>query len=1176
MKNLYLPNYQKILLFCVLLFSSQLTFAQMLADPTGLTPVDGEIVEYDETITLDGSCTTGDLKWYTSATGTTALTDLEFNITETTTYYAACKSSCGCGPSSSNYVPVTIIVNKPFNVTRDQAICGGGSIDLQASCPNGSGSVFWYEADSTTPLVSTTVTPIAETAYNVRCEDSGYESPFTTVTLYVPGSVTPHPDPVPPTEAIQGCTGGNITLIANCTSGSPIFYLTDSVTEISEILTNVTSAATYLVRCEDTSLCPSGFVEVDVEVSTPPTPTGISPDGSAPVCIGSVIALSATCDANSSPHWYQDDEITPLLIPAVTLSSTATYKVRCESTLFIGCYGPFESTTLTPSLTDITSKPASVLACLGDNVPFTVGVTGTPTFQWQKRQADGTYQDILSATDITLTINNTVLADRGFYRCQVIGTCNYFSEEAFLEFAQTVVSKDKLTPSAVAFDSFYGSSVAVLDNYAVVGAIGKSSGRGAAYVFKMNETGGWSQIATLAPTTPLSPDDEFGASVAISNDTIFVGAPGQFFGAGSVYVFKRDTDDTWPEIDVLYASDEEDDHFFGQSVSVSNGKMVIGAYGFDSGAGKIYIFERNSSGDWEEKQGFSPSSLEFGSYFGNSVSISGNTVVAGAEADEEGGVMSGTAYIFEKDVFGVWSQKAMLAPSGLSDDDWFGFSVSVSGNRMVIGAPAQNENQGAAYFFKKNFVGDWVQTDKIIPNDITDFAGYGISVAISGSNAVVGAFADGFFKGTSYVYRLNPAGNWIQKSKLTPAGLKQGDEFGVAVAISQTSVLIGASALPIFPPIGSPFPSFEPGASYFYNLHTYAATTIGEVSQAAGVCSAQKATFNLTGLSGTDAYTITYKIEFTGTPKTVVVTPDAEGNASFKETIVWANNTKNIYITKIKNNASNCEMVVDILGEIAVKAPTQITGNPVAQMVCVGETAVFMVEATGEGNLNFQWQRQAPSSSGFNQPLNNDFSDISVLTLANRTLSDNGALYRAKVTGECGVATSAEAPLTVLPKASVLMLAGPPVCPGTSGTVLLSGTPGAEVHYESNGHAAFTILDGSGAATIMTGPITGATTYNLVSVNVFGKCNRSLSGSVVVNVLPTGTSIPIALSLISPTNDVLDTFVQNHFAQNIQAINKIKTGGKSDQVGNKYVLLEPGFEAELGSVFLAKVGPACP
>lgn len=1165
MKNFYQLIYPKTLLFCGLLFCTQLTFAQTLPDPTGLSPTDGDIVEYNASITLTGTCAEGDLKWYDSATGTTALTVLTFNITETKTYFAVCEPSCACGGGSS-LVPINIVVNKPIGVTRDQAICGGGSLDLNATCP--SGMVSWYEADTTVPLINTTVSPTAETSYNVRCEEGGYESPFTTVTIYVPNN-TPHNDPVPPGTPIAGCTGGSITLTASCDTGSPIFYTTDSVTEVGEVINNVMSATTYLARCEDTANCPSGFVEVEISVSSPPAPTAISAGGN--VCIGGITALSATCDADSEPHWYLDDETTPVLLPAVSPTTTTTYKVRCESIVFTDCYGLFESTTLTPSETDITSSPTSVLACLGDKVTFTVRVNGTPTFQWQKRQANGSYIDIPSAQDTTLTINSAVLADRGFYRCLVVGMCNYYSEDAFLEFPRTVISKDKLTPSAVAFDSYYGASVAVSDSLAVVGATGKANGKGAVYIFKMNTAGRWNQIASLAPPD-LEIDDEFGGSVAISNDTIFVGASGQYFGAGSVYVFKRDVDDTWTQIDLLYASDEDSGHSFGQSVSVSNGKMVIGALGYNGDYGKIYIFERDNSGTWVESEGFSPSTLDPYSYFGASVSISGNTIVAGAEGDEQ----SGTAYVFERDNSGVWSQKTVLAPTDLTDDNWFGFSVAVSGNRMVIGAPAQNDGQGAAYFFRKDFNGSWIQTNKIVPNDITDYAGFGISVALAGSNAVVGAFADGFFKGTTYVYQLNPSGSWVQKSRLAPSTLKQGDQFGLSVAVSQTSVLIGAAALPIFPAPSYPIINFEPGASYFYNLHTYAATTIGEVSQVAAVCSLQKATFNLTGFSGTDAHTITYKIDFTGTEKTVVVTPDSNGNASFKETIVWANNAKNIYITKIKNNASNCEKIVEVIGGVSLKTPTQIVGGPLAQMVCVGETAIFMVEATGEGILNFQWQRQAPSSNGFNSPLNNEFSDISVLTLANRTIADNGALYRAKVTGECGVATSGEAPLTVLPKAVVTMIAGPPVCPGTTGTVILSGTPGAEVHYESNGFTTFALLDGSGVATIITGPITGATTFNLVSVNILGKCNRALSGSVVVDVLPTGASIPPALVLTSPTDDVLTTVVQNHFAQNIQATNKIAAGGKSDQVGNKYVLLQPGFEAAQGSVFFAKVGPACP
>lgn len=1155
MKNLYLQPYQKFLFFCLLIFSCQITFAQTLAPPVVVTT--SQIVEYDEEISLVASCSSGVLNWYEESLATPALSVLTFNVTETTKYIAVCESSCTCDISDA--VEVVITVDKPFNVTRTQSACECNDVILQASCPEG--NVSWYMSDSVTPLGSTTITSMETRTYYVRCENpsNSYLSPFEEVTIYMYSTLNDNPIVSSP---ITICKGSSHTLSATCSGdATPFFFLNDGLTEIDPQINALNAATTYKVRCESLTKCPSGFLDINVEVTSPPAPTGVTPNED--VCQGVVTTLAATCDADSDPHWYLNNMITPVINPNVYPSTTTTYQVRCESHVFTDCFSSFVSTTITV-LSDITAQPTSVLACLGNKAILVVGVTGEPLLQWQKRQADGNYMDIPFADNDTLTIDSTVLADRGYYRCRVTGDCDSFTDEVFLTFPQTIKDNGKLVPTQVTTGDEFGNAVALSDSIAVVGAWSKTYEKGAAYVFKMNPNGKWSQMAQLAPSDLLAGDD-FGSAMAISvtGDTVFVSAVGQNGGAGAVYMFRKLPDNTWSQINKLTMPiGAAPGDYFGASISVSNNIMAIGADGYES----VYLYERNNlTGEWVNTDELTDGGS--GSEYGYAVGVSGNTLVVGAPGEGP----SGAIFIYHR-VLGSWFlHEDSFTPDNLDPAVDFGQAVAISGNSIIAASFDDSNGEGQAFIYERDVTGNWFLKTELVSTDITDNAAYGYSVGINDNTAIVGAYANDFGKGAAVVFEKNAAGNWIQKKLIIPATIQLGDQFGTSVGISKTSLLVGSS----FDPTMSLL-TFLKGGAYFYGLYTYPPATVASVTQATTFCSGQKATFNLTGLLSTDAYTISYKIDDAGTVKTVVVTPDSTGKASFTETLLWANNTKNIYLTKVKNNITNCETLLDLSSEIIVKAPTEITGNPARQIVCVGETAVFMGEATGEGILTFQWQRQAPSTSGFNQPLNNDFSDISVLTLANRTLADNGARYRVKVTGECGVVTSGDAPLIVLAKASVIMTAGAPVCPGSSGTLSFAGTPFAHVSYQSNGFTSSVTLDAEGQASVVTNAITAQTIFNLVSIDVEGKCNKSISGSAVIEVLPSGSTILPPLVLASPTDDVANTVDQTKIAQSLQVTNKISLGGKATHTGNKYILLGVGFEASQGGVYEAKVMPACP
>ena len=273
----------------------------------------------------------------------------------------------------------------------------------------------------------------------------------------------------------------------------------------------------------------------------------------------------------------------------------------------------------------------------------------------------------------------------------------------------------KLTASDWAANDQFGWSVSVSGDTVVVGAPVDDSFKGSAYVF-VQPVGGWSNMTQTAKLTALDGADEdvFGASVSVSGDTVLVGAYGDDDSgsySGSVYVFVKPVGgwSNMTQTAKLTASDGAADDEFGRSVSVSGDVVVVGASKgiFDSGSAYVFVKPVGGWSNMTQNGKLTASDGAVGGRFGWSVSLSGDTVVVGAFANDDNGSESGSAYMFVKPV-GGWSnmtQTAKLTASDGAANDQFGWSVSVSGDTVLIGA-CENDDNGSAYLFniKKNSV----------------------------------------------------------------------------------------------------------------------------------------------------------------------------------------------------------------------------------------------------------------------------------------------------------------------------------------------------------------------------------------------------------------------------------------------------------------------------------------
>jgi hypothetical protein len=355
----------------------------------------------------------------------------------------------------------------------------------------------------------------------------------------------------------------------------------------------------------------------------------------------------------------------------------------------------------------------------------------------------------------------------------------------------------KLTASDAAAGDNFGSAVAISGDTAVVGVtFDDDSGlqAGSAYVF-IRRGNTWSQQGKLVASDAVA-FDNFGNAVAISGNTVVVGAYlADDDDPGSAYVFSR-SGSNWSQQAKLTGSNTKAFDHFGNSVAISGDTVVVGAALEDDGgteAGSAYVFTRRSS-LWSQQARLTASDAGAFDNFGNSVAIHGDTVVIGAVFDDDGGNNSGSAYVFTRNG-AIWNPQGKLTASDRAEGDNFGHSVAISGEMVVIGATSGDgsiTDSGSAYVFTRNG-GTWSQQEELIPSDGELFDDFGNSVAISGETLVIGATFDddgGSGSGSAYVFSFS-GGSWSQQAKLTAPDAAVGDFFGGSVAVSGDTVVIG-------------------------------------------------------------------------------------------------------------------------------------------------------------------------------------------------------------------------------------------------------------------------------------------------------------------------------------------------------------------------------------------------
>lgn len=375
---------------------------------------------------------------------------------------------------------------------------------------------------------------------------------------------------------------------------------------------------------------------------------------------------------------------------------------------------------------------------------------------------------------------------------------------------------------AVAMDSMHDGTLLAMSGDIFFGS-GSTVFGGAAFIFKGTPDGvggyDWTEEAMLAASDVTFLD--------ISADAVALDASGEHvlavvgsqkddhlhMNAGSAAVFARGPGGAWSQEALLIAPDAGPNDYFGNAVAVHQGTVVVGVReGWVGGSrcGTAYFFVRAPMGGgsrgvaWNFALKVSAPDASAGAWFGQSVSCDGDWAAVGAPRDDQGQSNAGSVYLYRRTGPLTWAlHSKLLAPDALANDG-FGWSVSLSGGFLVVGAPAGGPTDiGSAYIFRRDDDGeggaDWSFEALLTPLPGQGSAGdrFGGTVSVRDGLALIGANGEsdpGFSAGSAYLFRRGAGGAWTQSSKIRHPNPRTADDFGWTVALARGWALIGAPA----------------------------------------------------------------------------------------------------------------------------------------------------------------------------------------------------------------------------------------------------------------------------------------------------------------------------------------------------------------------------------------------
>ena len=350
----------------------------------------------------------------------------------------------------------------------------------------------------------------------------------------------------------------------------------------------------------------------------------------------------------------------------------------------------------------------------------------------------------------------------------------------------------------------FGTAVAVAGNEVLIGRPGVVPGfpmppasGGAVQVYRRAANGQWSQVASLVARN-LKIEDAFGHALAADGKLLAVGAPGEADRRGAVYIFEREGSGRWIERAKLTAPDGVAGDRFGRSLALGRGVLLVGSPGHAESQGRVVVFRQGAgSGAWALQGTLVGSAANKGERFGTSLSLAGDRALIGAPGEIAigGGSASGSAgraVVFRKSGE-AWVKEAVLTGSGAGAT---GAAVLLDKDAAYVGSPTSDSAAGVVIQFNRGSSG-WSQVGRITPAAPEHPALFGLALARDGQDLLIGAPFSGGGVGSVHVFRQDGS-RWRETQKLTTTGVGVSTQLGAALAASSGVAVAGAPMADFF------------------------------------------------------------------------------------------------------------------------------------------------------------------------------------------------------------------------------------------------------------------------------------------------------------------------------------------------------------------------------------------
>ena len=332
----------------------------------------------------------------------------------------------------------------------------------------------------------------------------------------------------------------------------------------------------------------------------------------------------------------------------------------------------------------------------------------------------------------------------------------------------------KLTASDGKTGNRFGLAIDIDGNTLLVGAMEADSGRGAAYLFEKDvASGGWSEVKKLS-VDDAGENDNLGTGVALSGNLAVIGAPQHNEDTGAAYIFYRNPNSgAWSQAFKFVGSDVGAGDRFGGAVATANGKIFVGSTRHNDRAGAVYIFGYDqTTHEFKEEAKLVNSDTTVARSFGAAIHLYDDLALIGAPGQppgpESGTPVDGAVFAFQFDAgTATWVEQAKIQPSDGAPMNLFGFSVDYDGDQAMIGAPGVSQFHGTAYLFEKNDDGTWTEAGRLSPEG-DGFLISGISVAHTGPIALVGVPGADSGEGKVAIFERDGENGWSEQSSITP------------------------------------------------------------------------------------------------------------------------------------------------------------------------------------------------------------------------------------------------------------------------------------------------------------------------------------------------------------------------------------------------------------------------